>query len=323
MALIQRGTAAEGQLGTSVEIVRLDGRPLASAIFWESPYGLPATSTAQLTSTERILSLLEPVTRWIAVRLVLTLMVYPHRHVTRQTRRGLQQLLAGGLFLQAMRDFPDQALTLGEQARTELEQARLLLPQIPLPVTTLAGVYERMGLAQQKASKPAAAWDNFRVAAELWQDAENATCGDTEEAKAEFARLLDRKLKAQLQSGDSTLCKEALTALSSITTPPALLTDRVWLYNRACLYAQASRANPGADYQKQALFWLGSALVLYHDSRTWEYAAQGDPELEPIRSAIRPFLTQLRDLLPSDLDQSKRTDIESLVERAISHASSQ
>src|SRR5262249_36217699 len=147
MALIQRGTAAAQQLGTSVDIVRLDGRPLASEIFWESPNPLSATPTVEPWSTERILGLLEPVTRWIAVRLVLTLMVYPHKRVTQQTRQGLQHLLAGGLFLQAMRDFPEQAFTLGEQARTELEQARVKLPKIPLPVRTLAGVYERMGLA--------------------------------------------------------------------------------------------------------------------------------------------------------------------------------
>jgi hypothetical protein len=249
-------------------------------------------------------------------------MVYPHRRITQQTRQGLQQLLAGGLFLQAMRDFPDQALTFGEQARTELEQARLLLPQIPLPITTLAGVYERMGLAHQKVGKPAEASDNFRTAARLWQDAENAVRDGAEAADAKIARLLDRKLKAQLESGDPALCKAALTALNSIPTPTVPLTDRVWLYNRACLYAQASRADPNADYQKQSLLWLGLALIFHRDSSMWEYA-QGDPELEPIHSTINAFIICLRDLIPSDSVQFNQNDAKELVIRAISRASSQ
>jgi hypothetical protein len=323
MALIQRGTAAARQLGISAELARLDGRPLASEIFWESPHALPATPAAQPGSTERILDLLEPVTRWIAVHLVLTLMVHPHRRVTRQTRQGLQQLLAGGLFLQAMRDFPNQALTFGELARAELEQARLLLPQIPLPVMTLAGVYERIGLARREIGEAAEASDNFRAAARLWQDAENIARDGTDAAETKLARLLDRRLKAQFASGDPALCKAALTELDSIPTPAALLTDRVWLYNRGCLYAQASIANPSADYQKRALLWLGLALMLYHDSSMWDYAAQLDPELAPIRSIVTPFLINLRDLIPPDPTKFKQADAEALVEQAISQASDQ
>jgi len=243
--------------------------------------------------------------------------------VTRQTRQGLQQLLAGGLFLQAMRDFPDQALTFGDQARTELEQARLLLPRIPLPVTTLAGVYERMGLARREIGQPQEASDNFRIAAKLWQDAEDIARDATDAAKAKLARLLDRKLKAQLESDDPALCKAALTGLNSIPAPEALLTDRVWLYNRACLYAQASKADPNADYPKQALLWLGLALMLYQDSSMWDYAAHRDPELVPVRSIIGPFLISLRALVPSDLAKCSQADAEALVVKAIRHASSQ
>ncbi len=323
VALIQRGTGAAPRIGASVEIVRLDGRPLASEIFWEPLPELRATPAAQPGSTEQVLCLIDPVTRWIAVRLVLTLMVSPHRRVTRRARQGLQRLLAGGLFLQAMRDFPDQALTFGEQACAELEQARLLLPQIPLPVTTLAGVYERMGLARQETGNPAQASDNFRAAARIWQDAETITRDGTDAAEAKLSRLLDRRLKAQIESGDPALCQAALTELNSIPTPTALLTDRVWLYNRACLYAQASRADPGADYQKRALLWLGLALMLYHDSSMWDYAEERDPELAPIRWMLGPFLICLRSLIPQDSAQFTQADAETLVAQAISSASSQ
>jgi hypothetical protein len=321
VALLQRGVGASQRVGASVEIVRLDGRPLASEIFWEPVPPLPDTPAAQAGSTERILTLLESVTRWIAVRLVLTLMVSPRHRVTRRARQGVRRLLVGGLFLQAMRDFPDQALTFGEQACAELEQARGLLDGIPLPVTTLAGVYERIGWAHQKADEPGQASDNFRSAATLWQDAENVARKGTDPTEAKLAILLDRKLKAQLESGDPVLCRAALTELSSISTPAALLTNRVWLYNRACLYAQASKADSGAGHQESALHWLGLALRFYQDSSMWDYAAQDDPELEPIRSVLGSFLTCLRKQMPTDLTQFEQADAEALVTQAISHVS--
>ena len=318
VALIRRGAGTVQRVGASVEIVRLDGRPLASAIFWEPSPASPGAPAAQPGITERILSLLEPVARWIAVRSVLELMVSTRRRVTRPTRQGLLRLLVGGLFLQAMRDFPDHALTFGEQACAELERARQLLPGILLPVTTLAGVYERVGWARRKAGEPAQASDSFRAAVTLWQDAENATRDGHDAAEAELAILLDRRLKAQLASGDPVLCRAALTELSTVTAPAALLTNRNWLYNRACLYAQASKADSGAGYQESALLWLGLALRFSHDSSLWDYAAQGDQELEPIRSVIGPFLTCLRSLIPNDLAQFKQADAEALVAQAIS-----
>lgn len=322
VTLLQRGAGASRRVGASVEIVRLDSRPLASEIFWEPLPALRDTPAAQPGTTERVLGLLEPVTRWIAVRLVLALMVSPRRRrVTRPTRRGLRQLLVGGLFLQAMRDFPSQALTFGEQACAELEQARRLLPGIALPVTTLAGVYERMGWARYEVGEPAQASDNFRTAATLWQDAEHITRDGTDAPEAQLAVLLDRKLKAQLESGDSVLCRAALTELNSVSAPAALLTNRVWLYNRACLYSQASKADSGSGYEERALLWLGLALRFYHDPSMWNYAAEQDPELQPIRSVLGPFLTCLRSLIPNDPAQFDQAEAEALVAQAINHAS--
>jgi hypothetical protein len=316
VGLIQRGANAAQRVGASVEVVRLDGRPFASEVFWEPWPEFPDNDDSREGSTERILSLLDPVTRWVAVRL-LTLMVSSRRRITRQARRGLQQLLAGGLFLQAMRDFPDHALTFGEEACDELELAHQLLPQIPLPVETLAAVYERMGWARHKAGDRAHSSDNFRTAAALWQDAERLTRQGTDAAEGKLTRVLDRKLKAQLVSGDPALCRSALAELKSISVPPALLTNRVWLYNRACLYAQAGKADASADYEKTALLWLGRALIYYRDSSMWDDAQHHDPELAPLRSILGPFLVCLRSLVSGEPDQLKQEDAEALLMRAI------
>ena len=317
LALIQRGTAVGQRVGVSVEVVRLDGRPIASEIFWEPLSALSTTPVAQPGSTERVLSLMEPVTCWIALRLV-TVMVSPRRG-----RQGLQRLLAGLLFLAAMRDFPDQALTFGEQACAELEQARRLLPGFSFPITTLASVYERMGWAHQVVGHSVQASDCFTTAARLWKEAENVTRDSTETGEAELAVLVDRRLKAQLESGDPALCSAALAELNSVPAPAELLTNGIWLYNRACLYAQASKVDPGTDYQQRALLWLGLALMRYRDSSLWDYAAQRDPELEPIRPILGPFLICLRNLMPDNSVQFNHGDAEVLVKQAISSASSQ
>jgi hypothetical protein len=320
VTLLQRGAGARQRVGVAVEIAGLDGRAVASEIFWEPQPAPPDPPAGPPGSTERVLCLLEPATRWIAVRLVLALMVSPRHRTARPTRRGLRRLLVGGLFLQAMRDFSEQALTFGEQACTELEQARKLLPRSPLPVTTLAGVRERMGWARQKGGQPTRAADDFRAAAALWEEAESITRAGHDPTEAKLAILLDRRLKAQLESGDPALCRSALGKLGPATSPAALLTNHVWLYNRACLYAQASRADSEAGYQKHALLWLGLALRFSADSSLWDYAGRLDPELEPVRSVLGPFLRCLRSLLPDDPAHLDHVDAQALVTQAIDQA---
>jgi hypothetical protein len=223
-----------------------------------------------------------------------------------------------------MLDFPDYALVFGEQACVELEQARLLMPRRPLPVATLAGVYERLGWAHYRADRQMHASDDFRSAVKLWRTAEDFTRDDSgPEDDAKLVILVDRRLKAQLESNDPILQREALADLKSVATPAALLRRHVWLYNRSCLYAQASKADPYADYQQQALYWLGLALVRNHDSSLWDYAAHSDPELAPIRRMLGPFLGYLRDLIPLEPTRAREVDADALVARALAHTASQ
>jgi len=317
VALLRRGTVAAPRLGAAVEVVRLDGQSLASAVFWEPPAGLIPQPLPDTDTVGRVLTLLDPVARWIAVRLVVTLMVSSRRDATVQLRQGLKQLLAGGLFLQAMRDFPAHALAFGEQARDELVQARPQMPGMPLPITTLAGVHERMALARRLAGTPADGFADFRAAVDLWQDAENLTRENAGPGKqAKLAILTDRRLKAQLQCGEPALRRAALAELSSVSSPAELRGSRAWLYNRSCLYAQAGAADPRADYQQLALYWLGLALTRDRNDSVWDYAAR-DPELEPIRAMIGPFVAHLRDLMPGGAAQCSETDAERLVRQAL------
>lgn len=314
VVLLQRGTVNAPRLGTVVEVVGLDMRPLASAVFWENP-AAPPQSSAQDGTTERILALLEPLARWIAVRLVVTLMVSAKRGAASSARQALRLLLAGGLFLAAMRDFPAHALGFGEQASDELGQARDLVPDMPLPVETLAGVRERMGWARQLAGDSSGALNDFRSAADLWEKAEKMAREDTSGAnQGKLPRLLDRRLKAQLETDEPALQKVALAGLDSLTSPVALANDCNFLYNRSCLYAQASRADPHAGYEQRALHWLGLAIVC--NPGLGNYSTQ-DPALAPIRGSIAPFITCLLGLLPQDHVPYSGPNTEALVKQAI------
>ncbi len=317
VVLLQRGTVSAPRLGTAVEVVGLNMRPLASAVFWEDPATLPPTSSVQDGTTERILSLLEPLARWIAVRLVVTLTVSAKQEATSRARQALRLLLAGGLFLAAMRDFPAHALAFGEQACDELGHARDLMRDMPLPVETLAGVRERMGWARQLAGDSSGALDDFRSAADLWEEAEKIAREDTSGVNQEkLPRLLDRRLKAQLETDEPALQKAALAGLNSLTSPAALRNDCNFLYNRSCLYAQASRVDPLSGYQQRALRWLGLAILC--NQSLGDYSTE-DPALAPIRESIAPFLACLRSLIPKGHAQYSDADAEALVERAIDH----
>jgi hypothetical protein len=315
--LLQRGTVNAPRLGTAVEVVGLDMRPLASTVFWENPDTLLLQSSAQDLTTERILALLEPLARWIAVRLVVTLMVSAKRGATSRARRALRLLLAGGLFLAAMREFPAHALAFGEQACDELGRARDLVPDIPLPVETLAGVLERAGWARQHAGDSLGALKDFRSAADLWEEAEKSARKDTSRAnQGKLAGLVDRRLQAQLETDNPALQKAALAELDTLTSPVELANDCNFLYNRSCLFAQASRADPHGGYEQRALRWLGLAIVCM-PSRA-DYSMQ-DPALASIREIIAPFITCLLGLIPQSDVQCSGANVEAFVEQAIGH----
>ena len=316
MTVIRRGAAAP-RLGVSVEVSMLDGRLHASAVFWEPPPAAAPAGDGLPDMTDRVLVLLGPVTRWIAVHLVLTLMVSPYRRIPLKTQQGLRHLLAGGLFLQAMREFPDHVPAFGEEALGELETSRLLLRETPLPATTLAGVYERIAWARQQAGELEEAQAAFRAAVQSWRDAAAILGNGVADGDPRRGTVLERRLKAQLASGDPVLREAALAELRTASIPTVQLTGRAWRYNRACLYAQAYHAAAEAEYLELSLNWLGLALLHEPDSSLWGYARRSDPELAPIREILKTFLVELRNLIPSDPEQVSEEDVRHLVAQTL------
>lgn len=94
------------------------------------------------------------------------------------------------------------------------------------------------------------------------------------------------------------------------------MSDRVWLYNRSCLYAQAYMADNSKGYELRAIEWLGKALVISYDADLWDYALS-DPELTPIRRFISPFVVELRSLIAQNDSAGTRTDTGAIVTQAL------
>jgi hypothetical protein len=308
VTLLERGSDNAPRPGTAVEVAWLDGHPVATTTFWDDRSASSSATAAPTAIGEGIFALLEPISRWVAVRLVVELLASPSNRSISQGQ-GLGRLLTGGLFLAAMRDFPSHALAFGEQARDELEEASKQMPDLPLPIATLAGVHERIGWAHRAAGNAQQASDEFRAAVRLWQKAENLTAHND---VVKLIERIDRRLKAQLDSGHPGLRSAALKDLAGLdpsSVPPVLRSDPVWLYNRACLYAQASEANSGGGYQQEALRWLGLALIGDPDPDHWAWARQ-DPELAPIREVVNTFLINLQNAIPAQLNEG---DAEALV----------
>ncbi len=228
--------------------------------------------------------------------------------------------MAGGLFYAAMLDLPAHALDFGDLAREELEHARQRMPNILLPVTTLASVYERTAWEHRTAGNLGTACANFQEAVKHWQEAERLT-QDSSDASSEtnHAIIIDRMIKAQLESCEPVFQNAALnrvTALSDEPIPEMLHSNRTWLYNRGCLYAQAASNTGRDDYKSEALRWLGLAFVRNSQTSTWTYATSVDPELVPIRDLLIPFLAKLRSMLPADPAHMSVSEMEELVSRA-------
>jgi hypothetical protein len=316
--LLHRGDDTQPRVGITIEIMTLDHSPVASTAFWETltPQASPTVSSGV---NERLLLLIEPVARWIAVQLVVASVSLPRNKET-SLRKGLPRLLAGGLFYAAMLHLPAHALDFGELAREELEQARQQMPHIPLTVTTLASIYERTAWEHWTAGNLGAACANFREAVNLWQEAERLT-QDSSGVASELNQtiIIDRMIKAQLESCDPILQHAALnmvTALSDKPIPETLFSNRIWLYNRGCLYAQAATNTGRNDYKSEALRWLGLAFVRNSRTSIWAYATSVDPELAPIRDLLVPFLAKLRGMLPADPAHMSVSEMEELVSRA-------
>ncbi|MDG4831887.1 hypothetical protein O7627_21635 [Solwaraspora sp. WMMD1047] len=348
---LTRGADRRPRLGLALELSHLDGPAIATTTFWEPPAGPPVTPpsappTAEQPATrsaepeqvqqgqeeqeeqvqERMVALIEPAARWIALHLLtLRLVIRPTRRWPWRTpttvRLGLRRLFAGGLGRTAMEDFPPYAIAFGEDAVAELTLAAEGLNGYHRPWEILAGVREQLARVHQREGRPEEARRQFGRAVREWRQAENALAanpgrvvavpalrnpaardltgadhspaGSDNGVPAELAddreRLRVRRLKCLLLAGGSAAAKTVTAELAAAGVSPAA--SMRTLYNAACLYATL-----GGEHLALAEVTIGRA-VLADPHRDVTAVALRDEELRPI-SGLRGYLDRLAALRP-------------------------
>jgi hypothetical protein len=359
---LTRGSDQRPRLGLALELSHLDGPAIATTTLWEPATeppvaeptvappvaeptvappapGPPGASQGapQATSPgaepvdqvqERVVALIEPAARWIALHLLtLRLVIRPARRWPWRTpttvRLGLRRLFAGGLGRTAMEDFPQYAIAFGEDAVAELTLAAEGLAGYHRPWEILAGVREQLARVHQREGRTEEARRQFGRAVREWRQAESAlaanpgrvvaapavrnpvardlsgadraasTAGDHDGVPAELAddreRLRVRRLKCLLLAGGPTAAKTVSADLAAVGLSPAA--SMRTLYNAACLYATL-----GGEHLALAEETIGRA-VLAEPHRDVMAVALRDEELRPI-TGLPAYLDRLAALRP-------------------------
>jgi hypothetical protein len=295
-----RGRVDAARLGISLDVLHVDGnRSLSSQTFWE-----PAVPDA-LAAGERVIALLVPAARWVAIRLVVQ-SVFPRG--ARGAEQGLDHLLSGVLYAQSADAFGEHAQVFRRRAAEELEQAAELLPSAPLPLAALADTLDRLA-----AASPDRSASLYEQAHAQYERALGAMPADDRLA----ATYQIRQATSWLASGLDAPRRRALDWLAS--EPPdvehaAATADA--LYDAACLYALAAgAAEEAATFRDTALRLLARSLAAdAAGRRLWEHAAR-DPHLAPLRADVVAVVQTLQAELAS------AADADEVVERTLAAVS--
>jgi hypothetical protein len=276
-----RGAETNPRLGLSVEVAQLDGPPIAACTFWEPEAG--RLDEVQ----ERLLDLIEPVARWIAIRLIAA------RSQVRSGAGGARmpagaafhQLLVGSLSRTAMDDFDDHATTFAEDAGEELRSAAEVLRNYYRPWEMLAGIQEELGRNFNRRERRDDAEAAFRAAQLAWRRAEKLLADRARPPADALERLRVRRLKCQVLANRTEgrpLVVQELSARPLALEPMQMRT----LYNTACLYATLA-----GEFMDDARDAVGRTVLAEPTQDVRTYALR-DPELLAI-PGLATFLDRL------------------------------
>jgi hypothetical protein len=292
-----RGDETNPRLGISVELALLDGPPIATRTFWEPA---PTAATPQ-EMQERLLSLIDPAARWIAIRLIAARTEVrtrkptpgdPNRYrMPAETAAGFHHLLVGGLCRTAMDDFEDHAATFAEDADAELRSASDVLPRYHRPWEMLADVYEELGRNYTKNQRTDLASAAFKRAYQAWGLAERMLMARNNPPPDELAGLRVRRLKSRVLANRAEGRPAVIQELADQLLDLDAMEMRT-LYNTGCLYATLD-----GEFVEEAKAAVGRAMLIEPDQDVRSLALH-DPELLAI-SGLATFLNRLATLRPS------------------------
>jgi hypothetical protein len=294
--------------GVSFDVLRVDtNRSVASHTLWESTaqasasgdreQGQPDSRPTDADMThERILALLAPAGRWVAIQLVMQ-SVFPRG--ARGQEKGLDRLLSGVLYWQSAEGSPKFADIFRRLAWQDLRDAAETLKEVPLPLAALADTLDLLAAKTQDAEVAAAFVGTS--AAEIY-----------ELAHKQYARALHAlgampsPSMAKDQQGppedpvvQRIRVRQAISWLASGLPDPRHDTFR-WikaggpdittqmsaddLYDAASLYALAARDSGERPQGKTAALRLLQAL--HRDPKLWAQAERDGYPVAELRAAL-------------------------------------
>lgn len=304
-----RETATTTTAGLTLEFAEFGRAPDAVSTFWSSASPTGNDYEKAAANHTALSALLEPISLWIAIRLVARYLAYgrqqfylhPNRH---RELLGLRLELAGQMSLYAIRKQEQFATEFAVQALEDLSEASRLLPQYFRPHFTQAAVHERVGWTYREVNEPEPARGAFLRAVQAYNRADellDQLSGSAPVNSLEHARqrVAARRTKCRLLSGDSTQIAVARRELNRPIEPQA--DDVPALYNAACLFVVALEVG-AADSEQISGLWerrawqlLGRSLLIGGDEDgPWELV-NTDIELRYLDQGRRGwFIDQLR-----------------------------
>jgi hypothetical protein len=299
-----RGADAAPRLGLSVELAMLDGPPIATTTFWE-----PEAGSADAVH-ERLLDLIEPAARWIAVRLIAvrTEVRTGTAKMPAELAMAFHRLLVGGLCRIAMDDFEEHATTFAEDAGAELRSAADVLRGYYRPWEMLAGIQEELGRNYTKKQRHDDAETAFRRAQQAWLRAEKLLSGRARPPADALERLRVRRLKCQVLANRTQGRPLVVQELGERPLSLDGMQMRT-LYNVGCLYATLA-----GEFTEEAKEAVGRAVLAEPAQEVRTYALR-DPELLAV-PGLASFLNRLVALRGPADEPIRGDDAAKLIARA-------
>lgn len=303
---IARGAEPNPRIGLSVELAELDGPPIAARTFWEPEAGPPEALQ------ERLLDLVEPTARWIAVRLIAVRTEVRSgsgaAKLPAETATAFHRLLVGGLCRTAMDDFDSHAATFAEDAGAELRSAADAMRGYYRPWEMLAGIHEELGRNYTRRERRDDAETAFRRAQQAWQRAEKLLAGRAHPPADTLERLRVRRLKCQVLANRTEGRPLVVQELSDRPLTLESMQMRT-LYNTACLYATLA-----GEFMDEAKDAVGRTVLAEPEQDVRTYALR-DPELLAI-PGLATFLNRLVSLRGQTAEPIRGDEAAALITKA-------
>lgn len=301
-----RGAEQDPRLGLSVEVAELGGPPIATCTFWEPAAGSPDAVQ------ERLLDLIEPAARWIAIRLIAARTevrsVAGTTRLPADTATAFHRLLVGGLCRTAMDDFDSHATTFAEDAGEELRSAAEVLRGYYRPWEMLAGIQEELGRNFTRRERRDDAETAFRQAQQAWRRAEKLLSGRARPPADALERLRVRRLKCQVLANRTEGRPLVVQELGDQPLKLESMQMRT-LYNTACLYATLA-----GEFMDDARDAVGRTVLAEPTQDVRTYALR-DPELLAI-PGLATFLNRLVSLRGQATEPIRGDEASALITKA-------